>query len=180
MRYQRSIRFYIRIVIFLGLSWLGHLHAQNSGVGTSTPTHTLHIKPLDLNPVRDPIRIENLQSFVRASDSMILVVDPDSGVLRVMHIDTLLARVAASPVNQEVSASEVSISPPIDTDHDGTDEDDLREALIAIRSKLPKGTFKSIGEARAAGLEDGDLFIAHPEGVLGCSGCLIRLSSSMK
>jgi hypothetical protein len=54
---------------------------QNTGIGTTAPTHTLHVKPLPsaLNP--DPLRLEGLQSAA-ASDSL-LTVNSD-GVVRKM------------------------------------------------------------------------------------------------
>lgn len=65
--------------------------AQNMGVGTAAPSHTLHVKPKSNNPNPDPVRFEGLQGFRAAGDSVIIVANPDSGILRMMHIDSLIA-----------------------------------------------------------------------------------------
>ncbi|MEM6802552.1 MAG: hypothetical protein AAF696_14180 [Bacteroidota bacterium] len=156
------------------LGWPAKTYAQNSGVGVVKPTHTFHVKPANNNPVPDPVRFENLQPLVAQSDSMVLVVDPAVGVLRVIHIDQL-----RGAGNSRQNAAEVELTQTSDLDGDGNVELSVQDALDAIYNNLPKGTFKTIGEARAAGLVDGDSFIAHPEGVLGCAGCTIKLYPGM-
>lgn len=175
--------FVLGILHFI-LTWLPNqsTYAQNSGIGTNDPTHTLHVKPLDLNPVRDPLRVENLQHYISETDSMLLVVDPDSGVIRIMHLDSLIQLVSSGisvSSSVPVNASSVILEPAIDYDHDDISETNVQQALSIIYSQLPKGIFKSIGEARSAGLEDGDSFYTHPEGVFGCSGCIIKLQPGM-
>lgn len=192
------------IALFLTCSYSAF--AQNSGVGTPFPTHTLHVKPLASNPERNPIRIENFQPYQAQKDSMLLVVDPTMGVVRVMHIDSVKNMLVqnsikwetieeipsgfrdridnvedndSNPTNEIQNSYEVNIPFSFDVDHDGNDEKILQEALDAIAQKLPKGVFKTIGEARLAGLEDGDSFYAHPRGVLGCNGCVITLFPGM-
>lgn len=183
------------------------VYAQNSGVGTPNPTHTLHVKPMESNPEQNPIRIENLQDYLPASDSMLVVVDPSMGVLRLIHIDSLRQNLQsngstswfgitqkppgfadnvdhvedadADPSNEIQDATEVSLDEPADINDDGVPELSVQEAIDALVDKLPKGTFKSIGHARSAGLDDGDSFYAHPEGVMGCSGCIITLLPGM-
>lgn len=167
--------FTLCLFFFPSVTMLG----QNTGVGTPNPSHTLHIKPLEANPVKDPLRVENLQEYVTHSDSMILVVDPDSGVLRVMHVDSLLNQVNQSSSSLTQDADKVLLTPTIDVDGDNNNEQNVQQAIQALTASLPKGTYKSIGEARSAGLEDGDSFWAHPNGVLGCSGCVIKLIPGM-
>ncbi|MEM7511449.1 MAG: tail fiber domain-containing protein [Bacteroidota bacterium] len=76
-------------LILLGL----FTQAQNNGMGTTSPTHTLHIKPDANNPNPDPIRLENLQKYEVEGDSTLLVVDPATGVLRYMTISQILSMV---------------------------------------------------------------------------------------
>ena len=175
----------ILILLPLLLLWFPTpgLFAQNTGVGTPNPTHTLHIKPLEINPVKDPIRIENLQPYNAHTDSMILVVNPDSGVVRVMSASALIGSGGSSgdndPTNEIQDASGVSLATSLDLNQDGNQELTVQAALQALTNNLPKGTFKTIGEARLAGLVDGDSFYAHPEGVFGCGGCIIKLFPGM-
>lgn len=68
------------------------VRGQNTGVGTVTPTHTLHVKTVDGNPNRDPIRIEGLLNYFSGRDSAILLVNPDSGLVRILHIDSLMSK----------------------------------------------------------------------------------------
>jgi len=165
------------ILMTSALSMLSHSYiiAQNSGVGTAKPTHTFHVKPLESNPVKDPVRIENLQPYLSQSDSMVVVVDPAVGVLRLIHINDFGSIISDSYQD----ASEVDLVDISDIDGDGTPEVNVQEAVNAIMNNLPKGIFKTIGDARAAGLIDGDSFIAHPDGVLGCAGCTIKLYPGM-
>jgi hypothetical protein len=170
------------LVVILIISVWG-ANAQNTGIGTFTPTHTLHVKPDSTHPYLDPLRIENMQPYHSASDSLILVMSPDSGIIRYRPISTLPGGSAVSgdndPANELQDASEVLMVAPVDFDQDGTPELTVEQALQALFSTIPKGIYKSIGDARAAGLQDGDSFIAHPEGILGCSGCIITLNPNM-
>lgn len=170
----------IVLVCFLSTFILSELQAQ-VGIGTENPTNTLHIKPLDSN--EDPLRIENLNQIMQG-DSALLVVDPATGVVRYLHINNLFDYVNNNdldpdPTNELQNAAEVPIVPTTDLDNDGTAELNVYQALLVLGDKLPKGTFKSIGEARNAGLVDGDSFFADPKGVFGCSGCTITLHSGM-
>jgi hypothetical protein len=171
----------IVLVVFTASMLLSDLNAQ-VGIGTENPTNTLHIKPLD--PNEDPLRIENLNKIMQG-DSALLVVDPATGVVRYLHIDSLLALIQTyndpdnDPTNELQNALEVPIEPATDLDNDGIAEQNLHHAIWVLGGKLPKGTFKSIGEARAAGLVDGDSFLADPKGVFGCSGCTITLHPGM-
>ena len=84
----------LRSTITLFLIHLGFAtHAQNNGMGTTSPTHTLHIKPDPNNPNPDPLRLENLQEYEAEGDSSLLVVDPATGVLRYMTISQILSLV---------------------------------------------------------------------------------------
>lgn len=168
-------------VCFLSIFFLGDLKAQ-VGIGTENPTNTLHVKPADSN--EDPLRIENLNQIMQG-DSALLIVDPATGVVRYLHIDSLFNHMSNAgsldldPTNELQHAGEVPIVPNTDIDGDGEAELNVYQALITLGDKLPKGTFKSIGEARNAGLVDGDSFWADPKGVFGCSGCTITLYEGM-
>jgi hypothetical protein len=174
-------RILIVLVVFSASLLLSDLKAQ-VGIGTELPTNTLHVKPLD--PNEDPLRVENLNNFMQG-DSALLVVDPATGVVRYLHIDSLLALIQQyddpdnDPTNELQNALEVPIEPAIDLDNNGISEQNMHHAIWVLGSKLPKGTFKSIGEARDAGLVDGDSFLADPKGVFGCSGCTITLHPGM-
>lgn len=151
-------------------------YGQNSGVGVVNPTHTFHVKPSAANPNQDPIRIENFQPYLAQSDSMVVVVDPATGVLRVISLYEIFERSRDSGLQ---NAQETELTDIYDLDGNGLPELNVQDALEALYNRLPKGTFKTIGEARAAGLVDGDSFIAHPESVLGCPGCTIKLHPGM-
>lgn len=169
------------LVCFLSAFIFSKVQAQ-VGIGTEHPTNTLHVKPLDSN--EDPLRIENLNQIMQG-DSALLVVDPATGVVRYLSIDSLFSYMTnyndldLDPTNELQNAEEVPIVPNTDIDNDGTAEQNVYQALISLGDKLPKGTFKSVGEARDAGLVDGDSFWADPKGVFGCSGCTITLSPGM-
>ena len=171
----------IVLVCFLSTFILSKLQAQ-VGIGTENPTNTLHIKPLDSN--EDPLRIENLNQIMQG-DSALLVVDPATGVVRYLTISNLSAYLSnnndldSDPTNELQNAVEVPIEPSTDIDNDGTAENNVYQALLALGDKIPKGTYKSVGEARIAGLVDGDSFWADPKGVFGCSGCTITLHPGM-
>lgn len=171
----------IVLVCFLSTFFLSELQAQ-VGIGTTNPTNTLHIKPS--GPNEDPLRIENLNQIMQG-DSALLVVDPATGVVRYLNMDSLFNYISnindldPDPTNELQNAAEVPIVPQTDIDNDGTPELNVYQALSVLGDKLPKGTFKSVGEARTAGLVDGDSFWADPKGVFGCSGCTITLHPGM-
>lgn len=170
----------IVLVLFFSVCILSELQAQ-VGIGTENPTNTLHVKPAD--PNEDPLRIENLNQIMQG-DTAFLVVDPATGVVRYMHIDSLFNYVTNNdldpdPTNELQNADEVPLVPTTDIDNDGVAEQNVYQAIVALGDKLPKGTFKSVGEARNAGLVDGDSFWADPVGVFGCSGCTITLHPGM-
>lgn len=163
----------INLMIIPGYTYV---HAQNSGVGVANPTHTFHVKPSPNNPEQDPVRLENLQPYIAQSDTMAVVVDPAVGVLRLINLKELLGGGGSGSLQ---NAGEVPLIGSSDLDGNGVQEFNVQQALNAIYNNLPKGIFKTIGEARAAGLIDGDSFIAHPKGVLGCAGCTIKLYPGM-
>ncbi len=168
------------LALFLFASFYYNQVQAQVGIGTDNPTSTLHVKPTD--PNEDPIRIEDMNQIMQG-DSAFLVVDPASGEIRYMPMDNFLDYVSfnydSSNTNELQNASEVPLSPNFDVDSNGFIEENVQEAIEALASKLPKGTYKSIGEARAAGLIDGESFYTDPEGVFGCSGCIITLYEGM-
>ena len=172
---------FIVLVTFFSTILISELQAQ-VGIGTENPTNTLHIKPVD--PNEDPLRIENLNQIMQG-DSALLVVDPATGIVRYLNIDSLFTYMSnyndddTNPTNELQDAAQVPIVPYIDIDNDGVVEQNVYQAIVVLGDKLPKGTFKSIGEARDAGLVDGDSFWADPKGIFGCSGCTITLHPGM-
>lgn len=171
----------IVLVLFLSACILSELHAQ-VGVGTENPTNTMHVKPLDSD--EDPLRIENLNQIMQG-DSALLVVDPVTGVVRYLHIDSLFNHMSnfdnldTDVTNELQNAAEVPLVPATDVDNNGIAEQNVYQAILALGDKLPKGTYKSVGEARNAGLVDGDSFWTDPKGVFGCSGCTVTLHPGM-
>ena len=168
------------LALFLFASFYYNKVNAQVGIGTDNPTNTLHVKPLD--PNEDPIKFEDMNQIMQG-DSAFVVVDPASGEIRYMHMDNFLDYVSftydSSNTNELQNASEVPLSPNFDVDSNGFIEENVQEAIEALASKLPKGTFKSIAEARASGLVDGESFYTDPEGLFGCSGCIITLYEGM-
>lgn len=168
------------LLLFLFTTFYFNQVNAQVGIGTDNPTNTLHVKPAD--PNEDPLRFEDMNQIMQG-DSAFVVVDPASGVIRYMPMDNFLDYVNftydSSNTNELQNASEVPLNPNFDVDSNGFIEENVQEAIEALASKLPKGTFKSIAEARASGLVDGESFYTDPEGVFGCSGCIITLYEGM-
>ncbi|MEM6766158.1 MAG: hypothetical protein AAF655_14570 [Bacteroidota bacterium] len=80
---------FLLIFCCLSLSMSCILRAQNTGLGTSMPTHTLHIVPDPENLEPDPIRIDSLQYYQTLSDTAVLVTDPARGVIRYMPVSLI-------------------------------------------------------------------------------------------
>ncbi|MFK7771533.1 MAG: hypothetical protein AB8F94_05305, partial [Saprospiraceae bacterium] len=137
--------------LFLFASFYFNQVQAQVGIGTDNPTNTLHVKPLD--PNEDPIKFEDMNQIMQG-DSAFVVVDPASGVIRYMLMDDFLDYVTinndSSNTNELQNASEVPLSPNFDVDNNGFIEENVQEAIEAFSNKLPKGTFKSISEARAS------------------------------
>jgi hypothetical protein len=168
------------LTLFLFISfYFNQINAQ-VGIGTDLPTNTLHVKPID--PNEDPIRFEDMNQIIQG-DSAFVVVDPASGVFRYMHMENFLDYVSfnydSSNTNELQNSSEVPLTPNFDVNNNGFIEENVQEAIEALANRLPKGTFKSIVDARASGLVDGESFYTDPEGVFGCSGCIITLYEGM-
>lgn len=168
------------VTLFLFASFYFHQVKAQVGIGTDTPTNTLHVKPLD--PNEDPIKFEDMNQIMQG-DSAFVVVDPASGVIRYMFMDNFLdyvnINIDPGGNNELQNASEVPLSPSFDIDNNGFVEENVQEAIEALSNKLPKGTFKSISEARASGLVNGESFYTDPKGLFGCSGCIITLYEGM-
>ena len=145
------------------------------GIGTENPTNTLHVTPA--NPNEDALRIEGLNEYMTA-DSSFMVVDPATGVVRQMPVDSFVAYLN-TVLRGNQDASEVDMAPNLDINGDGTTENTVQESIEVLADDVPKGVYRSIFEARLNGLQDGDTFIAHPQGVFGCSGCRITLQPGM-
>ena len=171
---------FLTFAVLTLVSMMTKLNAQ-VGIGTDAPTNTLHVKPTD--PNEDPLRVENLNELLQG-DTALLIVNPVTGVVRYVRIDDLLnhmtTEIDRSNTNELQSADEVDLAPNIDFNNNGIVVKNVQEALEAIQKKSPKGTFKSIAEARNAGLIDGDSFYTDPKGRFGCSGCIITLYPGMK
>ncbi|MEL6675117.1 MAG: tail fiber domain-containing protein [Bacteroidota bacterium] len=77
-------------ILGLGIS-LSVVKAQNTGIGTTNPTNTLHIKPDTSLANPDPIRIENLRFYSSGADSALLVCDPATGIVRYMSLSSFVS-----------------------------------------------------------------------------------------
>ncbi len=69
------------LLLATGFFFVFSSFAQNVGIGTTIPTHTLHV----LSTSGDPLRIEGLQGF-SPSETSVLVIDPNTGVVRHMPL----------------------------------------------------------------------------------------------
>ncbi len=67
------------LLLIVGILFALNGISQNVGIGTTTPTNTLHIKSTS----GDPLKIEGLQGF-SPSETSVLVVDPNTGIVRHM------------------------------------------------------------------------------------------------
>lgn len=94
------------IIICLYISFFIQGFSQNTGVGTTSPTHSLHVKAVSGNSNRDPIRLEGLLEYRAMADSTILLVNPDSGLLRYLHIDSLMSKYGINVYNTDGQLSE--------------------------------------------------------------------------
>lgn len=168
------------LVLFIFTTFYANQMQAQVGIGTDSPTNTMHIKPTD--PNEDPLRIEDMNQIMQG-DSAFVVIDPATGVIRYMEMSNFLDHVSlsfdTSNTNELQNAGEVPLSPNFDVDGDGFIDENVQEAIEALSNKLPKGTYKSIAEAKAAGVVVGESFYTDPEGVFGCSGCIITLYPGM-
>ncbi|MEM6800529.1 MAG: tail fiber domain-containing protein [Bacteroidota bacterium] len=96
----------IFLLVMSCLLSLGKLLAQNTGIGTISPSHTLHVKTVSGNPNSDPLRIEGLLNYIPAGDTAVLLVNPDSGIVRIMHMDSLMAKHGLNIYNTDGTLSE--------------------------------------------------------------------------
>lgn len=76
---------------FLFIFITSFVSAQNVGVGTTSPTNTFHIVPTS---GIDPLRVEGINSY--SVERNILVTNPVSGVVKEMHIDSLVVLIKDS------------------------------------------------------------------------------------
>ncbi len=65
------------IILALCLSTLGH--AQNVGINQASPTHSLHISPI--NNGDNPLRIDGLQSY-SIGDTSLLIINNSTGIVK--------------------------------------------------------------------------------------------------
>lgn len=76
-----------KLLILFGLSiFCNIVSAQNVGIGTTSPTNTLHIVP---SPNSDPLRIEGVNIF--SGETFFLVIDTNTGIIKHMPMDSLIA-----------------------------------------------------------------------------------------
>ena len=169
---MRKVRICLLVIIHLLLTSL--LLGQNTGIGTISPTHSLHVKAVSENPNLDPLRLEGLLDYIPAGDTAVLLVNPDSGIVRILHIDSLMSKHGINIYNTDGSLSEnivvsmnnkslmfagtdtVFISPD---GHIGIGTNSPNTLFSAVRTKLPfipsltddtQGSFENDGVAGIA------------------------------
>lgn len=76
-------------LLILALTVSSNIFSQNVGIGTTSPTNTLHILPA--TPGSDPLRVEGLQIFT--NETSVFAVNPTTGVVKHMPINSILANV---------------------------------------------------------------------------------------
>lgn len=82
-------------------------YGQNIGINETNPTNSLHIKPITLGD--NPLRVEGLQAYT-IGDSSILVINPNSGVVKYMNASELSNSLLNSTVINNISDSLISNS----------------------------------------------------------------------
>jgi hypothetical protein len=176
-----------KVLVVICVTYFSSLNimAQNTGIGTFNPTNTLHV--VSPNSNEDPLRIEFFQNWNSSTDTAVVVYNPVTGILRTVSVSEFIEFLGVNsltdqdndPGNELQNATEVSLSPHLDANRDGVQETNVQEAISVLSDYSPRGVFKSFADARAAGLQDGDSFISHPEGKMGCSGCFFTLQPGM-
>lgn len=68
-----------KLILFPLLLSSFSLLAQNVGINQSSPTNSLHVSPI--NSGDDPLRIDNMQSYV-SGDTTLLIIDNTTGLVR--------------------------------------------------------------------------------------------------
>lgn len=81
------------------------IYSQNVGVGTVTPTHTLHVVPTGGG---DPLRVEGLQLWTAGTN--ILVVDPTNGIVKYMPATNVLPNIDSIVINNMVTYADTLFS----------------------------------------------------------------------
>ncbi|MCT4580428.1 MAG: hypothetical protein N4A35_03345 [Flavobacteriales bacterium] len=78
-----------RAGILLGFIFIiSNLFSQNVGVGTTNPTNTLHIKPVNIGA--NPLKIEGLNTY-NIGDTSILMINPTTGVVKYANTTDFIA-----------------------------------------------------------------------------------------
>ncbi|MCI5055097.1 MAG: hypothetical protein MRY83_03255, partial [Flavobacteriales bacterium] len=80
---------FLRISLFMALVVvaISSQAQENVGIGTKTPTNTLHISPITPG-ANDPLRVDGFMQYSN-NDTTVLVVNPTSGVIRYIPFSTL-------------------------------------------------------------------------------------------
>lgn len=77
--------------LFLGAAFLTTtMHAQNVGINQVAPTNSLHITPMNIGD--DPLRIDNMQSYV-SGDTTLMIIDNTNGIVRYVNKSDLGAMI---------------------------------------------------------------------------------------
>lgn len=66
------------------------IQAQNVGINQSAPTNSLHISPINIGD--DPLKIDNMQSYV-SGDTTLMIIDNTNGIVRYVNKSDLGAMI---------------------------------------------------------------------------------------
>ena len=68
-----------KILFYSTILFSSYFYGQNVGINQNTPTNSLHISPV--NTGDDPLRIDNMQSYV-SGDTTLMIIDNTTGIVR--------------------------------------------------------------------------------------------------
>lgn len=93
------------LLLLFSLLQAGLAISQNVGVGTTTPTHTFHVVP---SPGNDPLRVEGINTYTLERN--ILITNPSNGIVKEMHIDSLVSLITDSINTDDQNIDSVTLN----------------------------------------------------------------------
>jgi branched-subunit amino acid transport protein len=84
----------MKLLLFLILNitlFSNNVFAQNVGIGTTTPTNTLHVVVDPGNSNQNPVRFQGIQQYT--NEDSVLVVNTSTGVINYMPISDVLSNI---------------------------------------------------------------------------------------
>ncbi len=68
-----------KILLYSFILFSSYVFGQNIGINQNSPTNSLHISPINIGD--DPLRIDNMQSYI-AGDTTLMIIDNTTGIVR--------------------------------------------------------------------------------------------------